>query len=246
VRVRQAIALAIDRQALINTTLKGVASPALGDESPLSWAYNPALKAPARDINAAKSLLTAAGWVQGPDGYFSKNNRRLSFNLVTTAGNKQREEVAKLIAGQLKEAGIELVLYPVDVPVFFGDVLKNRRFETAMYAWVAGVDPDNASLWNSRNIPSRSNDFEGQNYPGWRNPEVDKLTDQGARTVDLEARRQIYFRIQELIMQEVPVIPLYFRSNIDAVRDVVVNYKPNPTPSGNLWNAWEWGMTKKR
>jgi len=245
-KVRQAIALALDRQGIIAGVVKGAASPAVGDQSPLSWAYNPALRAPARDVAAAKELLAQAGFKQGPDGVFAKAGRRLSFNLVTTAGNKTREAVANAIVQQLKEAGVEATVRLADVPVFFGDVLRARRFEAAMFAWVAGLDPDNASLWHSRNIPGAGNNYQGQNYAGWRNPEVDSLAEQGARLVDVGARRQAYFRIQELIVQEAPVIPLYFRSNVDAVRDTVVNYKPNPTQGGNLWNAVEWGLTKKR
>ncbi|SDF48356.1 peptide ABC transporter substrate-binding protein [Sporolituus thermophilus] len=245
VRVRQAIALAIDRQSIITTVLKNVASPAVADQPPLSWAYNPALKPPARDVNKARELLAQAGWKQGPDGVFAKDGQRLAFSLVTTGGNKIRETVGQVIIQQLKEVGIQGELRLVDAPLFFGDVLKNRRFETAMYAWVAGLDPDNQSLWHSKKIPSRANGYEGQNYPGWRNPEVDVLTEQGASTLDLGSRRQIYFRLQELIVQEVPVVPLYFRANIDAVKSRVVNYRPNPTPAGNLWNAWEWALVAK-
>ncbi len=245
-RVRRAIALAIDRQALVTNVVKGAASVATGDQSPLSWAFNPTVKPPARDVAAARELLAQAGFKPGADGVFVKDGRRLSFNLVTTTGNKTREAVANEIVQQLKEAGVEATVRLVDVPVFFGDVLRSRRFEAAMFAWVAGLDPDNASLWHSRNIPGAGNNWQGQNYAGWRHPEVDGLTERGARLVDVEARRQAYLRIQELLAQEVPVIPLYFRSNVDAVRDTVVNYKPNPTQAGNLWNAREWGLTKKR
>ncbi len=244
-RVRRAIALAIDRQALVTNVVKGAASVATGDQSPLSWAFNPTVKPPARDVAAARELLAQAGFKPGADGVFVKDGRRLSFNLVTTTGNKTREAVANEIVQQLKEAGVEATVRLVDVPVFFGDVLRSRRFEAAMFAWVAGLDPDNASLWHSRNIPGAGNNWQGQNYAGWRHPEVDGLTERGARLVDVEARRQAYLRIQELLAQEVPVIPLYFRSNVDAVRDTVVNYKPNPTQAGNLWNAREWGLTKK-
>lgn len=246
VRVRQAIALGIDRQMIVSTALKNAAIPANGDQSPVSWAYNPAVKPAARDINAAKELLTQAGWKQGSDGIFAKDGRRLTFSLTTTSGNKVRETVAHMISQQLKEAGIETAVRLIEPPAFFGDVLKTRRFETAMYAWVGGIDPDNMSLWHSKRIPSPGNGFEGQNYPGWRNPEIDSLTEQAARLPDFEQRRQKYFRIQEIMMQEYPVIPLYFRANIDAVKNTVVNYRPNPTPAGNLWNAWEWALTIKK
>lgn len=242
VQVRRAIALGIDRQTIINTNLKGAASVALGDQSPLSWAYNPALSDPGRDVNAAKDLLVQAGWQQGPGGVFVKDGQKLSFTLVYPSGNPFRDNVAQTIAQELKEIGIAVEVRPLEAQNFFGDVLKNRRFEMAMYAWVSGLDPDNASFWNSKYIPGSGR--EGQNYPGWRNPEVDTLTLQGAGTVNLEARKQCYFRIQELINEEYPVIPLYFRADIDAVKESIVNYKPNPTPAGNFWNAWQWGLTK--
>jgi peptide/nickel transport system substrate-binding protein len=245
VRIRKAIALGIDRQALVNQTLRNVASPAFGDQSPLSWAYNPAISAGGRDVTAARDLLIQAGWKQGPDGIFMKDGQKLSFSLVTTSGNKVRETVAEAIAGQLREVGIIMEIRLIDGPLFFSDILKNRRFETAMYAWVAGLDPNNKNLWNSQKIPSSTNGYEGQNYPGWRNAEVDFLTEQGARAVDLDARKLVYFRIQEILIQESPIVPLYYRANIDAVKPTVVNYKPNPTPAGNLWNSWELGIVAK-
>ncbi|SMC74550.1 peptide ABC transporter substrate-binding protein [Sporomusa malonica] len=242
VRVRKAITSTIDRQAIVSSVLKGAASPAYGDQSPLSWAYNPMQQPPARDINAARDLLAQAGWQPGPDGVLTKDNKKLAFSLATPTGNKQREQTAQKIAEQLKEIGILVEVRPIDAPLFFSDVLKNRRFETAVYAWVAGVDPDNLNLWHSRKIPSRANAYDGQNYPGWRNQEVDKLIELGVRTIDITARKDIYFRIQDFIREDCPVVPLYFRGNIDVVKVSVTNYQPNPTPSGNLWNAWQWGF----
>jgi len=244
-RVRQAIAYGLDRQAIINNILKNTAVPAVADQSPLSWAYNPTLVQMPRDINKSRELLIQAGYNQGSDGIFVKDGQKLAFSLMTTAGNKARENVAQTIANQLHEVGIAVTVTPLDPKVFFEDILKTRKFQTAMYAFVAGVDPNNRNLWHSKKVPSSLNGYDGQNYTGWRNPEVDSLTENGVRSVDIEARKQIYYRVQELIIQECPVIPLYFRTNIDAVKKNVVNYRPNPTPAGNLWNAWEWGLSEK-
>ena len=240
--VRKAIATAIDRQAIVNDVLKGVAAPAYGDQSPLSWAYKPLQQPSNRDVNAARELLAQAGWTPGPDGIMVKATKKLAFTLAAPNGNRQREQTAQKIAEQLKEAGIAVTVQPIDTQLFFSDVLKNRRFETAIYAWVASSDPDNLNLWHSRKIPSRANGAEGQNYPGWRNPEIDKLTELGIKTVDMNARKEIYFRIQDILREDCPVVPLYFRGNIDAAKVSVVNYQPNPTPAGSLWNVWQWGF----
>ena len=245
VKVRQAIALGIDKQALIANVLKNSANTAVSDQSPLSWGYNPAITPVAHDVAAARELLSQAGWQQGMDGIFAKDGRKLSFSLSVPTGHKTRELVAQAISYQLKEVGIQVEVKMVEGKIFFDDLLKNRRFETVMYAWVAGVDPNNFNLWNSKKIPNRNNQYDGQNYSGWRNAEIDALTDQGIRTVDIEKRKQISFRIQDLIIQECPIIPLYFRNNIDVVKKTVMNYQANPTPSGNLWNAWQWGFAVK-
>ena len=243
-RVRQAVMAAIDRQAIVNLVLKNAATVAVTDQHPLSWAYNQAVSSPVRDVNRARELLTQAGWILGTDGIFVKDGQKLSFTLSTTASNKMREAAGSLIVQQLKEAGILAEVQLVDVLAFFGDTLKNRRFEAAMYAWVTGPDPDNYTFWHSRQIPGRSSGYEGQNYSGWNNPEVDQLTERGRRTVNLEERKQIYYRLQDLVVQEAPVVPLYFRSTIDAVKMTVANYSPNPAPAGQMWNAWQWGFTK--
>lgn len=245
VKVRKAIVTAIDRQIIVNSIMKNVATPAAADQPPVSWAYNPTLKVPGRDLNAARTLLTEAGWKQGADGVFAKDGRKLSFTLTTTAGNKIRGLVAQNIAQQLKELGIAVEVKPAEVPGFFDEILKLRRFQVAMYAWVSGSDPDNYNMWNSKKIPGRGNAYEGQNYPGWRNPEVDKLTEQGIKATDMETRKQIFLRIQDIIIDDCPVIPLYFYGNIDAARNRVLNFAPNPTQAGNLWNAWQWGLAAK-
>ncbi|WP_378956373.1 peptide ABC transporter substrate-binding protein [Pelosinus sp. sgz500959] len=244
-RVRQAIALGIDKQGLVANVLKNAGSPAAGDQSTLSWAYNPGIKQETRDVNAARELLVQAGWKLGDGGIFTKDGSKLAFSLAFPTGNRSREIAASVIVQQLKEIGVAVELRPVDEKVFFAEVLKNRGFQTALYAWVAGIEPNSLNLWHSKKIPSRTNGYDGQNYSGWRNPEIDALTEQGARLIDVEGRKQIYYRIQDLIVQEHPVIPLYFRSNIDAVRKTVANYHSNPTPAGNLWNAWQWGLMSK-
>lgn len=244
-RVRQAIAYGLDRQLIISNVLKNSAVPAIADQSPLSWAYNPTMTQISRDVSKSRDLLVQAGYTQGADGIFVKDGQKLAFSLVTTAGNKAREAVAQAIANQLHEVGILVTVRALEPKMFFDEILKTRNFQTAMYAFVAGVDPNNINLWHSKKIPSSLNGYDGQNYPGWRNPEIDSLTEKGISSVDTEVRKQIYYRIQELIVQDCPVIPLYFRTNIDAVKKNVVNYRPNPTPAGNLWNAWEWGFTDK-
>lgn len=237
VRVRQAIAMGLDRQALITQNLKGTAALANADQSSLSWAYNADLTPLAHDVAAAKALLAQAGWQPGPSGILTKEGKKLAFSLAVSTDNKPREAVAQAIVQQLKDLGIEVQLRPVDKQQFFAEVLRGRRFDAALYAWMNGVDPDHLGMWHTNAVGSG-----GQNYAGWRNKEVDTLLEQGHRTLDMEARKPLYQKVQQIMLQEYPVVPLYYRANIDAVKSTVANYQPNPTPSGNFWNAWQWGF----
>lgn len=245
VSVRLAISAAIDRQAIITEAYRGAATATAGDQWPGSWAARPDLAIPVRNLDLAKDLLNQAGWKLGGDGIYAKEGIRLSISMVSTGGNKQRETAVRIVTQQLREAGIELTARFVDIPVLFGELLPGRRFDSALYAWYVGADPDNGILWNSRNIPNQSNAYKGKNYPGWRNPEVDRLIDQASRTIDIDTRRQLYYRLQELLQQDMPVIPLYFHSNIGVVKKTVLNYQPNASPSGDLWNAWQWALEAK-
>ena len=245
VLVRQAISLAIDRQAIIGEAYRGAASATTSDQWTGSWAARSDLAVPARNLDLSKDLLTQAGWKLGGDGIYAKDGIRLSLSLVSTAGNKQRETAVRILTQQLRDAGIELTARFVDIPVLFGELLPGRRFESVLYAWYVGADPDNSALWNSCNIPSQSNAYKGKNYPGWRNAEVDRLLEQASRTSDIDTRRQLYYRLQELLQQDIPVIPLYFLSNIGVVKKTVLNYQPNASQSGNLWNAWQWALESK-
>lgn len=242
VKVRQAIKYAIDRKAIVEKVLRNNAFITNTDQWAFSWANNPDKKLSGRDISHVQQLLTQAGWKEGSDGIYQKDGKKLSFTVATTAGDNLRSNVVQAIAQQLKDAGINVEVQFYDSQRFFTEVLRYRNFEVAMFAWVAGVDPDNSILWHSKNVPSIYNGYAGKNYSGWKNPNVDLLLSQ-AQTVDLDKRRQLYFAVQDFMTAECPSIPLFYYANLNAVSNSIVNFKPNPTLYSNFWNVWEWGFS---
>jgi peptide/nickel transport system substrate-binding protein len=106
---------------------------------------------------------------------------------------------------------------------------------------VNSAEPDNYDLWHSRRIPGPANRGTGKNYAGWKSPEVDFLLENARVMGDVESRRDAFRRIQEKLLAEVPVIPLYYRADISAAKRSIMNYKPNIF-SGNFWNVWEWAL----
>ena len=240
-RVRQAIALGIDRTAIIEKTLKNAGFPAYTDIHPLSWAYGANLTFPARNLPHARELMAAAGWRAGGDGILTREGRRMSFAVTVPAGERFRQQTAEALVAQLREIGVEMQVQMVDRRLFFADVLPNRRFVAAIFAWVGSTEPDNYDYWHSRRIPLPANRFSGKNYAGWKSAEVDNLLDSLRRAGPLESRREAYRRIQELLLIEAPVVPLYYRADVAAAKRSIEHFKPNPF-AGNFWNVWEWGL----
>ena len=83
----------------------------------------------------------------------------------------------------------------------------------------------------------------GQNHPRYKNDEVTRLLEQGSTESDAAARDQIYRRVQEILVDEAPVIPLFWYTAIDPVTSRLHNFRPNATQSADTWNAAQWYLS---
>lgn len=245
-RVRQAIAHAINKKQISEKIYQGLYAPAYSDQTPLSWAYNKKVENYyPYDPEKSKALLEAAGWKPGLDGIREKDGQRLSLRISSTSGNKPRELTELVLKYYLKKVGIDLVIDNVPGTVLFGPypegTLKSGKFDLGMWAWSASTDPDNFTMWHSSQIAGKNNN--GQNSTHFRDPEMDRLLLEGTQVIEQEKRQHIYQRTQEILAEKVPVIPLLYWANINPVNKRVQNFKPNPTNQGNLWNCYEWDLT---
>lgn len=243
-RIRQAIQLAVDREQIAQGVYGGNWDPAHGDVYPnLPW-FNPKVREIVRhDPEAAKALLDEAGWVPGPDGIRRKDGEPLRIEISTTAGRQLRVLTQEVLQQQLRGVGIDLAIQNYQSTVLFAPfesngVLKRGKFQLGMYAWITSPDPNKFTLYHSSQIPPPS----GQNHPRWSNPRVDELLEAGLRSVDPAERKRIYDEIQVILAEDVPMTPLVWRSDLDAVDERLQGYRPNPTQVGDTWNAWEWRL----
>ena len=119
-----------------------------------------------------------------------------------------------------------------------------RTFDAAIYTWVADDRSDVSGLYSCAAIPSGSNGYSGQNYPGWCSKAADALMQQAASADNVVSRTRIkplYGALQRLWTTDVPVIPLYHPTNIVAARSGLKNWKPGPSAiTPETWNCWEW------
>jgi peptide/nickel transport system substrate-binding protein len=205
-RVREAIALAIDRPALVAAKYGGRAVLATGLLPPVHWAYNPNVPHYTRDLARAQQLLDEAGYKRGPDGV----RLRLTYK---TSSNAFRLSLARAIAAQLGDAGIAVEVRPFEFGTFFSDV-KKGNYQLATLQSSEITEPDFYYFYfNSSRIPD-AKDPDGGNRWRYRNAEVDRLTDEGRRELDRDRRKAIYAQVQKIVATDLPIIPLWHEDNV--------------------------------
>ncbi len=214
VRVRQALLYGIDRSLITKRLFKGKQPVAQSNVNPLDIRYDPDIPHYAYDPEKAADLLDQAGWTLGADGIRYKGDDALTLTLQTTAGNKSRELVQQVLQNQWKQIGIDIRIENEPPRVLFGDTISKRKYPAmAMYAWMSAPESVPRTTLHSQEIPREANAWAGQNYPGYDSPEMDEIIN-GLEFDCEEARQeQLWRRMQQLYVTDLPVLPLYFRSD---------------------------------
>jgi len=242
-RVRQAILMAVDRKAISDKLFEGKQPIADGPISPLDPMYSPGVRRYAFDPAAARKLLDEAGFTDVKNGVrHNAKGERFSIEITTTAGNRVRELVAQVIQSQLRQVGIE-VRIKAEPPRIFSEALNRRQFTgLAMYAWVQQPEGVPRSILHSEEIPSAQNGWSGQNYPGYRNPDMDKALDAAERELDAAKRRGLFADIQRIHADDLPVLPLFFRVDPFVIPKPLKGVVPTGhLNSSTLWiEQWRW------
>ena len=220
VRVRQALAYAIDRDPLIHYLWRDQARPANSVLPPQHWAYNGDVPTYAHNPAKARELLEAAG-------YPEKNGVRFHLTMKTSTEESTRL-LAAVLQQQLREVGIVLDIRSFEFATFFSDVQKGA-FQFYSLRWIGGnQDPDIFEyVFDSSRTPPK-----GANRGFYSNPKVDALIAQGRKEIDREKRKQIYFEVQRIVAEDLPYINLWYFDNVIAYRPRVKGLKL--VPSGNF------------
>lgn len=228
-RVRKALVHAIDRDNLVKSLFEGKQQAAVHFVSPKDPWFVDQTKIPAIRYSKreAEKLLDEAGWkLNSSDGFRYKDGKKLSMAFMTTAGNKTRELVQTYLQEQWKAAGIEVLIKNEPARVFFSETTKKRKFEgMAMYAWVSSPENNPRSTLHSLSIPSEKNGWSGQNQPGFSDKRMDSAIDAMDLEFDAKKRLDLAAEMQKIYVEQVPVIPLYYRSDVSVVPKSLKNYR---------------------
>jgi peptide/nickel transport system substrate-binding protein len=233
VKVRQAIAYAIDRESLIKNLLLGLGKIAHSIIPEEAWAYTSG-HTYAYDPAAAKRLLDEAGFPD-PDG----DGPRMRFDkpvVYKLSGSSiAGRQYAGVIQNYLKEVGIPVEIQTPEQNTLF-DELRRGNFQISYTQWVGGnQDPIfYKDLFATSEIPTQTR--PSRNRSRYSNPELDPLLDEAVNTFDRQRGKELYTKIQEIVSRDVPVFPLWYQSNIVIAKKNVQNIQVNA--------SGDWGFVR--
>lgn len=219
VRVRQALALAIDRPRLVRTVWRGQGRPTETLLPPGNWARDETLPPIPHDPAAAARLLEEAGW-HDPDGAGPEPRLRLTYKV---SNNDLSLLQAQAIQAMLAEAGIEAEIRSYEFATFYADV-KRGSFQMFSLTWTGVAEPDlYRNLFASSSIPPK-----GSNRGRYRSAEADRLIAEGGRRFDPRERRPYYMQLQALLRHDLPYVSLLTRDTVAVMLDGLEGYENYP------------------
>lgn len=241
VRVRRALQLGIDVEALIEVAVRGEGVVLPANLLPTSWAYDDTLAPVGHDPIAATRMLEAAGWRQLRRGEArtcigcatTDDGTPLRFTLAFDGASERQSINANLITTQLGRIGVEVELNPSPA----SNELRNQRYDAILSTWrIDPVDPDHSVFFTT------ANDTIGTGYNGssYHNPQVDALYAEAEVLpgCDIGERTAIYQEIQTILQADQPYLWLYAPLDMVAVSANVLGF--DPLPLDPLWNITEW------
>jgi len=220
IKVRQAIAYAVDRDTMIKDLLQGYGKIANSIVPEESWAYT-AGHTYSYDPAMSKKLLDEAGF-KDPDGEGPKMRFDKPLVYKLSGSSISGRQYAGVIQNYLKQVGIPVEIQTTEQNTLF-DELRRGNFQIAYTQWVGGnQDPIfYKDLFATSEIPTQTR--ASRNRSRYSNKDLDALLDEAVNTFDRQKGLELYTKIQDIVSNEVPVFPLWYQSNIVIAKKDVGN-----------------------
>jgi peptide/nickel transport system substrate-binding protein len=237
IRVLLAIAHAVDKQGMINLCFHGLAVPAVSDTSPANKVfYNPNLKDYDYSLKEAGDLLEQAGYHLKNGVRYDSEGHRLEFNLATNTGVNVRDEMCVILQQDLLRIGIKVNYRPLEFTTLVDKLDSTYDWDVVLIGFTGGIEPNNGAdflrssgalhLWYPKE-PKPATPWEA---------EIDQLLEQGTMVMDPLKRAPYYWRIQEILYQQLPIIETVRQVRYEAWKNSLKNFQP--TVWGNYKPEW--------
>ena len=198
-RVRRALGMCIPIEAVIQQLYHGTARTMTGPFVPDDPAYNPTVPALRYDLDGARQSLAAAGWADSnKDGILDKGGKPLKLELVVMTGSASTVQFAQMVQAEMKKVGVDMELVTLDPAIAVQRILSGN-YQSAYLGFDLDNDPDPFNILHSSQFPPR-----GQNFAFYSNPEVDRLIETARKELDRSKRKDMYWRIHEIVADEQP------------------------------------------
>ena len=245
-KVRQALSYAIDRdniaERLYGATGKATANilvaPDIYKSTNNTYEFN---------LEKAASLLDEAGWKDSNgNGIRDKNGTEMKI-VFQTSVNPVRQKTQEVVKQALTSLGIGVELKNIDGSIFFSNDPANPDTTSHFYADMemftrGNTNPDPGvymKIWTCGEIAQKSNNWSKQNYPRYCNPKYDALWKQSTTELDTEKRRQLFIQMNDLLIEDVVMIPIVARADVSAVSNSLVGVDLTPWDT-ETWNIKDW------
>lgn len=249
-RVRKAVAMAIDVDAIIEGAVFGYGTRMTANVVPASWAYNHDLPPVPFDPTAALALLAEAGWVPGDDGVlvatedalYAEPGTRFEFQLLTNQGNTRREAIGTIVQDQLQQLGMVVDYQAIEWNTLL-EITDAQTYDAVIMGWRAGY-PDNPGSSMKQIFTASSDDpvAGGSNDMSFYNAEFEALLEEVRTTpgCDEAVMKEGYAKLQEIMQDEMPYVWLYVIDGMYVTRGDIVNF--GPYPAQMTWNVDAWAV----
>ena len=230
--VRQALMHALDRQRIIDELWNGAAQVSHSNLTPASPYHHTGLKQYDFDPQEAMALLDGAGWAADGDGNRAKGDQQLSFTITTITGDQARRPIAELAQLMFADVGVDVQLEEAPVATILQG-MREGTMDASLYNWTYGsaVEPDPFSTMHSNG---------GNNFAQFNNARVDQLIEEGLQVVAYEEREPYYHEIQEIFVEEQPVLNLQFDEWMNVFNARIKGLPEGPKNSSMYQQAYKW------
>jgi peptide/nickel transport system substrate-binding protein len=241
VRFRQAISSAIDREGMNRIVYHGRGTPIWTHVTPGNrlW-FDASLPRPARSLSHSRDLLKAAGfsWRADDGTLIDRGGVPVEFSIITSASSTERTEMATIIQQDLRELGVRVQVVPLEFRSMLDRVFQSHDYEAAVMGLGGGdVDPNSQlNVWLSSGDDHLWNPGQAHPATDWE-AEIDRLMKEQMSTPTPKDRKRLNDRVQEIEMEEVPVVFLVSPNLLVGGKDRLRNFKPAILDSHTLWNS---------